>query len=83
MVTVTKAAAANALLRAAIPRRGWTRKEFASRWSLSEGHLRKLRKKGRGPKEIDLDGVAIIPLEAEEEWAAERMAEAEAQKKIA
>jgi hypothetical protein len=86
VVTKSKAQNVLALAQANIPVRGFTRKQFATRWGMSEGHYLKLRKKGRGPKEIDLEGVTIIPLESEAEWAAEQLAEAQrladAQKKI-
>jgi hypothetical protein len=87
VVSRSKAENAEAVAQAGIAVRGYTRKQFAVRWGISDNHYRKLRQQGLGPDEINISGVNIIPIESENRWAAERLAEAhrltEAQKKSA
>jgi len=49
--------------------------------AISESKYFDLKRKGKGPREIDLGGRTIITPEAERDWRAEREAETEAKRR--
>jgi hypothetical protein len=52
-----------------------TRLSFCSSNKISESFYFKLKRQGKGPREIELDRRIIITPEAERDWRAEREAE--------
>jgi hypothetical protein len=52
-----------------------TRLSFCDSNAISESLYFKLKRQGKGPREIELDGRIIITPEAERDWRAEREAE--------
>ena len=52
-----------------------TRQSFCENNAISESKYSALKRAGKGPREIDLDGRIIITPEAEADWRREREAE--------
>jgi hypothetical protein len=46
----------------------FTINEFCARNKLSRGKFYALRRKGKGPREMDVDGMTRISAEAERDW---------------
>jgi hypothetical protein len=57
-----------------------TQQSFCENNAISESKYRALKRKGKGPREIDLDGRIIITPEAEIAWRREREAETAAKR---
>ena len=57
------------------PGQAHTRLSFCESNAISESKYFDLKRKGKGPREIELDGRIIITPEAEADWRAEREAE--------
>jgi len=57
-----------------------TRLAFRERNPMSESHYFKLKRQGRGPREIEVDGIILITPQAEADWRAEREAETAAKR---
>lgn len=70
MTSKTKAEDAEAT--ADIPRMGLSIAEFRASYGFSEGFYRKLRKEGKGPREMRLGRRVIISATAIAEWERER-----------
>jgi hypothetical protein len=60
-----------------------TRPSFCASNQISESLYFKLKRQGRGPREIELDGRIIITPEAEADWRREREAETMAKRQQA
>jgi len=61
-----------------------TRESFCRKYAISEGAFFKMKREGKGPREIEIIGRRfIITPEAEREWLAEREAETEAKREAA
>ena len=58
-----------------------TRPSFCASNKISESFYFKLKRQGKGPREIELDGRIIITPEAERDWRAEREAETMAKRR--
>jgi len=52
----------------------WTISQFCARQSFSRGYFYKIKKLGLGPREMNVNGLIRITVEAEAEWKAEREA---------
>ncbi|WP_036016756.1 hypothetical protein [Bradyrhizobium sp. WSM1743] len=74
MANKTKAEDAEAT--ADIARMGFSIAEFRASYGFSEGFYRKLRKEGKGPREMRLGRRVIISATAIAEWEREREREA-------
>jgi hypothetical protein len=57
------------------PGQAHTRVSFCENNAISESKYFDLKRKGKGPREIELDGRIIITPEAERDWRIEREAE--------
>jgi hypothetical protein len=60
-----------------------TQKSFCENNAISESKYRELKRKGKGPREIELDNRIIITPEAEADWRREREAETMAKRQKA
>ena len=78
MANHSKAENAAALKAAGIPQKSFSIPMLCARNGISEGLYAKLKKQGKGAKEIDLLGRKIVTEAAEEEWLRERAAASEA-----
>jgi|SRR5215472_5252725 len=58
-----------------------TRPSFCASNAISESLYFKLKRRGKGPREIELDGRIIITPEAEQDWRREREAETMAKRR--
>jgi hypothetical protein len=65
------------------PGQAHTRVSFCENNAISESLYFSLKRQGRGPREIELDGRIIITPEAEAAWRAEREAETMAKRQAA
>ena len=68
MVRVSKKKNAEALAKAGIPRKSWSKLEFCARHGISEGLYDKMKKLGTGPEENEALDRTLITVEAEERW---------------
>src|SRR5262249_43730835 len=62
------------------PNAARTRLTFCENNAISESLYFELKRKGKGPREIELDGRIIITPEAEQDWRREREAETAARR---
>jgi hypothetical protein len=62
------------------PGQAHTRASFCESNAISESKYFDLKRKGKGPREIKLDGRIIISPEAEADWRREREAETQARR---
>ncbi|KRR14528.1 hypothetical protein [Bradyrhizobium valentinum] len=75
MPNKSKADNAEALAKAGIPRRSWSKPEFCARHGISPGLYDKLKRLGLGPREKHVLDRIIITVEAEDEWLSEGKAD--------
>ena len=62
------------------PGQAHTRLSFCENNAISESKYFSLKRQGKGPREIELDGRIIITPEAEADWRREREAETQAKR---